>query len=387
MTAKILVVDDDLDTVRMAGMMLERQGYQIAAASSGMQALKMAKSEKPDLILLDLMMPDMDGIEVTRRLREDPETRDILIIMFTAKAQTDDKLVGFDAGADDYIPKPAQPRELVAHVRAVLNRAQRSFAPGVSSSSARLLEERGNVIGVISAKGGIGVSTVAVNLGIALTSKHRKSVIVADYRPGAGTIGLEIGLPATPGMTQFLEMQPSEITAQGIEAALLSHPSNVRFFLSSPEPQDAHYIAHVDQFMAITNHLAYLSPVTVLDLGPGATPVNERVLPECNEIVVILEPVSQTVVQTRYLIEYLHKINIGGDQITTVLVNRVRAGIQLPLGQVQDQLGQTVNAIFTAAPELFYQSQMENVPVLLKQADGITAQQFLKLADGIAPSL
>ena len=131
MAEKILVVDDDIDTLRLVGLMLERQGYQIIAASTGQQALSLARIEKPDLILLDLMMPDIDGITVARRLRSGPETKDILIIMFTAKGQTDDKLEGFGAGADDYLTKPTQPRELIAHVKAVLKRA--GMKPAVPS--------------------------------------------------------------------------------------------------------------------------------------------------------------------------------------------------------------------------------------------------------------
>ena len=106
MAEKILVVDDDIDTLRLVGLMLQRQGYQIVAASNGQQALQMAHAEKPDLILLDVMMPDMDGYEVTRRLRADTQTNTIPIIMFTAKTQVDDKVTGFEAGADDYLAKP-----------------------------------------------------------------------------------------------------------------------------------------------------------------------------------------------------------------------------------------------------------------------------------------
>jgi DNA-binding response OmpR family regulator len=87
MPEKILVVDDDVDTLRLVGLMLQRQGYEIVAASSGRQALSMARSDDPDLIILDVMMPDMDGYEVTRRLRSDQSTSTIPIIMFTAKTQ------------------------------------------------------------------------------------------------------------------------------------------------------------------------------------------------------------------------------------------------------------------------------------------------------------
>jgi DNA-binding response OmpR family regulator len=88
----------------------------------------MAQTDKPDLILLDIMMPEMDGYEVARKLRSDPSTNNIPIIMFTAKTQVDDKVEGFEAGADDYLTKPTQPRELFAHVKAVLARGKKPAA-------------------------------------------------------------------------------------------------------------------------------------------------------------------------------------------------------------------------------------------------------------------
>lgn len=124
MAQKILIVDDDLDTLQLVGTTLERQNYEILAAQDGEQGLEMATREIPDLILLDIMMPKMDGYEVTRRLRSNPETASIPIIMFTAKAQVEDKVEGLEAGADDYLTKPTHPTELVARVKAVLKRSQ-----------------------------------------------------------------------------------------------------------------------------------------------------------------------------------------------------------------------------------------------------------------------
>ena len=123
MPEKILIVDDDVDTLRLVGIMLQRQGYQIIAATNGQQGLSKALEERPDLILLDVMMPDMDGYEVTRQLRQAPPTAQTPILMFTAKSQLDDKVAGFEVGVDDYLTKPTHPAELQAHVKALLARA------------------------------------------------------------------------------------------------------------------------------------------------------------------------------------------------------------------------------------------------------------------------
>ena len=125
MAEKILIIDDDMDTLRLVGLMLQRQGYEIVAANNGTQGLEKAFGEKPDLILLDIMMPDMDGYEVARQLRDNPLTKYTPILMFTAKTQLDDKVTGFEVGADDYLTKPTHPSELQAHVKALLARAGR----------------------------------------------------------------------------------------------------------------------------------------------------------------------------------------------------------------------------------------------------------------------
>jgi DNA-binding response OmpR family regulator len=119
MKSIILVVDDDHKTVELIRLYLEKDGYHILTAYDGAQALTIARERHPDLIILDLMLPNIDGLDVCRILRA--ESR-IPIIMLTAKTTEDDKLVGLDLGADDYVTKPFSPRELVARVRAVLRR-------------------------------------------------------------------------------------------------------------------------------------------------------------------------------------------------------------------------------------------------------------------------
>src|SRR3989304_5283038 len=106
MADKILIIDDDIDTLKLVGLMLERQGYEITVASNGAVGLNKAAAERPQLILLDVMMPDLDGYAVTRRLRRAPCLARIPIIMFTANTVVDAKVAGFEAGVDDYLTKP-----------------------------------------------------------------------------------------------------------------------------------------------------------------------------------------------------------------------------------------------------------------------------------------
>ncbi len=119
MPARILVVEDDPDTSQLVRLYLSRDGHEVMAASDGVKGLTMAREEAPDLVVLDLMLPGLDGIEICRELRG---YSNVPIIMVTARVEEDDRLAGLELGADDYITKPFSPRELAARVRAVLRR-------------------------------------------------------------------------------------------------------------------------------------------------------------------------------------------------------------------------------------------------------------------------
>ncbi|RRR77695.1 MAG: DNA-binding response regulator [Candidatus Viridilinea halotolerans] len=120
----ILVVDDEPAIVQIARDYLERAGFRVITAGDGREAVRLARAERPALLVLDLMLPGMDGLDVTRTLRQDVLTRRLPIIMLTARVDEADRLVGLELGADDYITKPFSPRELVARVRAVLRRSE-----------------------------------------------------------------------------------------------------------------------------------------------------------------------------------------------------------------------------------------------------------------------
>jgi pilus assembly protein CpaE len=381
MPEKILIVDDDIDTLKLVGLILQRQGYEVRVASSGAQALSMIQNELPDLLLLDIMMPEMDGYEVARQLRSDPQTAEIPIIMFTAKTQLDDKVAGFEAGADDYLTKPTQPRELLAHIKAVLVRTSKSRQPAIALPPASA--ERGYMVGVIAAKGGLGVSTLALNLGVAIREEYKKDVIVADFRPGQGSIALELGYQKAEGLNHLLERKTNDITMKDIDAQLVLHSSGIRLLLASHRPSDSKYASAIAHYEIIARNLPLIAKHIILDLGSSLTPLAEKVIPHCNEIIVVVEPVPHSVDQTRILIEELSSMGVGEGKLTAVLVNRFRSGVQLAWSQVQEQLKHNISVIFTPAPELTYQAAVNGVPVFLQQPESLTAQQFQKLAEKV----
>ncbi len=134
------MVEDEPDIRRLIVLHLERDGFRCRTASNGPEALREARAVVPDLVVLDLMLPELDGLEVCRQLRRDASTAAVPIIMLTAKSDEVDRVVGLEIGADDYVSKPFSPKELVARVRAVLRRARPEPAPRVLAQSAITLD-------------------------------------------------------------------------------------------------------------------------------------------------------------------------------------------------------------------------------------------------------
>jgi len=135
---KILLVDDEPDILEIVGYNLSSEGYQVITASNGEEAVKKAKKELPQLIILDVMMPEMDGIEACENIRKHPDLKDVVITFLTARGEDYSQVAGFDAGADDYITKPIKPKVLVSKVKALLRRFKEDV-----KSTVKILGQRG----------------------------------------------------------------------------------------------------------------------------------------------------------------------------------------------------------------------------------------------------
>jgi DNA-binding response OmpR family regulator len=378
MADKILIVDDEIDTLRLVGLMLERQGYDIIAAEGGEQALEIMAREKPDLVLLDVMMPDLDGIEVARRIRNDSELGNTPIIMFTAKTQVEDKVMGLEAGADVYLTKPTQPRELFAQVKVLLSRSKKSLTTPLPRSTAR-----GNLIGVTAAKGGLGVTTHVINLGITIHQLTSQDVLVVDFQPGRGDISWDLGYYAQRGLNQLLDLEVSEITPETIAEQVIDHDSGIRLLLSSQSPKEALQFFEVEKFKTIASKLPFISKWSILDLGSNLLPATQSLVRLCDTLIIVVAPSPSNIKQTKALYDDLISIGVNEDVIQMIMVNRIRSTIQLTQNQVENELGHKISAAFTPAPELAFQASVSNSPIVIQQANCNTAQQFEEFASKI----
>jgi DNA-binding response OmpR family regulator len=372
MAEKILIVDDDIDSLKLIGLMLQRQGYEISAASAGGQAIAKALAETPDLIILDVMMPDMDGYEVCRRLRADVNTQNIPIIMFTAKTLVDDKVTGFEAGADDYLTKPTHPAELASRVKAVLAR---------SVAQRRAASDTGMVIGFLGTKGGVGTTTLATNVAAALGQKE--PTILADIRPGQGSLGLSLGLGRSAGMANLLGRAANDINPRMIESELVTHSSGIKLLLSSARPKEAQLNVNPDIAAAILKNLRTLARTVVVDLGPSLNRFNARLVKEVDQVALVVEPYRVTLNMAREILKELESMGVGRGRTNIILSNRSQSTLQVPWQEAEQILNHEMLAIISPAPELAFQASEAGFPIVLFQPTSIVATQLNKLADEI----
>jgi DNA-binding response OmpR family regulator len=380
MVEKILIIDDDLDTLKLVGLMLQKQSYQIVAANNGLKGLEQAENENPDLILLDVMMPGMDGYEVARRLRANPLTADTPILMFTAKTQLDDKVTGFEAGADDYLTKPTHPSELNAHVKALLARS----AKGKVAAAGTPTERRSLTIGVLSPRGGQGVTTVAVNLGTALLMATQTEVVVGELRPGMGSLGPDLGELKPKALVELLSGHVAEMTRQKVKEGLFVHDTTgLRILFGSVQPKDMALASALEPMETLVNRLSYLASYLVLDLGAGLTPLAQKLIASCHFLIVVAEPVTNALSHSKMLIDDLVELGVAKKRILVVVVNRIRSDTQLTLSQIEKQLGQSPVVAITPAPELIYLANRTKTIPIASRGDSLTAQQFTTLAAAV----
>jgi pilus assembly protein CpaE len=373
MTEKILIVDDDVDSLKLIGLMLQRQGYEIVVANNGQQALYKAGSEHPDLIILDVMMPDMDGYEVCRHLRQDSSTQAIPIIMFTAKTMVDDKVAGFEAGADDYLTKPTHPAELASRVKAVLAR---------SAAQRRPSTDQATVLGFLGAKGGVGTTTLAMNVAAALS--QREPTVLTDFRLGQGTLGLALGFARSTGIANLLSRPTNDITPRAVENEMVTHSSGIRLLLSSSRPKETLLNVSPDSAAMIIRHLRTLGRSLLIDLGTGINRVSARLMQDLDQLVLTVEPNRVALTLAREILHEVEQIGLAQARVNIVLINRTQSSLQVPWQEAEQILNHEMTAIISPAPELAFQAAEAGFPIVLFQPTSIVASQFTKLAEEIA---
>jgi len=359
-------------------MMLQRQGYEIAAANTGELALETAVKVKPSLIILDVVMPGMDGYQIARELRKNPLCTHIPILMFTAKNQMGDKIAGYGAGADDYLTKPVHPAELNAHVKALLDRMKKIKNTPEESGS-------GCIIGVLGCKGGLGVSTLVLNLAVSLSGMTSKEVVAVELKPGQGSWGVELDIANSYGLEKLLALPVDEITAAAVEKFAVHTSFNVRLLMASEKSQKISLPDLPEKTLAIIKSLNSSIPVLVLDIGNPYLAGFSKVHKLCDQLIVLTDAFPATVLRTRKLLGTLQfEAPKKSRYIDTVFYNHIRSEAGLTAEQITKLLpGTTIKFMIPPVPEQVFQANQKYIPLYHIQPEGLFSQQVNELSRAI----
>jgi len=219
----VLIVDDQGGMLKLVGRIYHDEGFKVDVATDGERGLEKAIQLRPDLVVLDVMMPGMSGLEVCRHLRAHPNTTRIPIIMLSAETEIPDKLEGFEAGADDYVTKPVIRAEFMARSRALLARS--SYAQ----------KSKGQIVAFVGAKGGVGTTTLAINTAVSLIQTQH-SVTLLELRDSPGTAIFQLQLNPEQDLGTLLEKDADVLSARLINRALAQDESGLQLLAAPKKP-------------------------------------------------------------------------------------------------------------------------------------------------------
>jgi CheY-like chemotaxis protein len=312
--ATILVIDDDLDLQQMLRLMLQRGGYQVVTTGDGPDGLAKARALRPDMAIVDVMMPGMNGYQVVRKMREIPDLSGMIILILTARAQPVDREAALAAQADDYMPKPFAPNELLAKVNELM--ANRGTTPSPTKRT----------IGVFSLRGGVGTTSVAVNLALALHGKHPPTCLI-DLKAGPGHVALFLRLNARTTWVDWAN--GNESTNDSILKALTRHESGLEVMAAPIVP--ASDLPPLDRIATMIHTLQGKFARVVIDLPNAWGPAVQSAINHADAIWLVLSPEVGSLQSTVGALRAMKAARVPDEKIELIAnQNMPRPGLALP---------------------------------------------------------
>ncbi len=365
--ARILIVDDEPELRQMLQLMLERVGHRCIMASNGTEALALAVAERPDLIVLDVMMPDKSGYDTARQLRANSQTANVPILILTARTQTMDEDMAHEAGADAFLPKPVTGQVLVSEVNALLGER----ADWVSQQKMRPITT------VLGLRGGVGATTIAVNLALSL-AKRGLRVCLVDLSPFGGHAALLLRIAPRRGWSVFLsaEEMPSKAA---IQETLVAYKKYSLSILPAPKvPPRAELSEAVAQHL-IKNLLEDFDQI-VIDT-PALGPASMATLRASRTIILPMSDDVPSIQTITGVMSTLRELEIASDRVHVVL-NRVRPEVSLSAQAVQQAVKRQLAAELPYEPAQ-HTSMSHGIPLIEAQPECMFSKRILHLARNI----
>jgi pilus assembly protein CpaE len=373
MAAKILVVDDDPNVQRLLSYTLKQEGYEVVMAADGAEGFRLWGAEGPALILLDVMLPKLDGYQVATKIRAEEVDAHVPIIMLTAEAEVEQKIRGLRAGADDYLVKPFHPAELLARIKSLLAR----FAPK------DLLVGRpplGHVLAFYGAKGGVGTTTIAINVAIALQRElgRRVCLVDANLQFGDHRVFLDLGLDRKSIVDA---VSAPTIDADLLRGVLVEHDSKIDLLLAPPTPEQAELVTkeHLTQVIDV---LRGLYDYVVVDVDKRLDDMNLGVFDAAEQLFVVLTADLSCLKNVRLVLETLAHIGYEGDRVKLVL-NRSNAFTGINAKTAEGALRHPIDLQVLNEYRGAISALNSGAPVMSTKADSPLGRSFHDLARAI----
>ncbi|MBK8050023.1 MAG: response regulator [Anaerolineales bacterium] len=368
MAPRILVADDDMTLQKLFFHSLKMEGYEVIAAHDGIEALDKAIKERPDLIILDVMMPGLNGFDVARKLRENPATLTLPIIMLTGLSDVQERITGIRSGVDEYVTKPVDLRELAARVDGLLKRNRQLRQHAIS--------KMGKVVSLIGAKGGVGVTTIALNLA-ALFSKNDKSVILAELRADYGTLSVLLKTPAEHNLGNLLKLETSAITETMVAAELYNTDFGVRV-LFGPQRIEEYCVPEAAKYAAILERLSRLADFVIVDVSTAPDPAHEAIVRNSAQILLLTEPEVTSVAAALPRLRQMEHWGAAAGMVGIVVVNR-QGTMMLSLREIENRIGKPVIGVAPPATEVLGIAVQYGTPLATYQPEHVTIKNLGEL--------
>lgn len=304
MGKKILVIEDDPIATRLIEYILKQRGYQVLTAPNGLEGLQMAQNEEPDLIVLNVMLPGIDGFEVCHRLRAESQTAQPIILMLSGRAQQTDIANGLNMGADDYLTKPAAPSEIVSKVESLL---------------ARKAGANSKMVAFLGPKGKVGTTTTVVNVAIAL-SQMDKRVIAVDLCPYEGSVTEHLGIKPQGTISRLLAMPVDNLDHCALESALVVHQTGVGV-LSIHQPYGELENEAFNNVDLLLDRFKETTDCFMFDLPFQPSVTTKAVLSKCDHTIIVSDYTIDSLTMVKSTITILHFLGVSPKQIGAVITD------------------------------------------------------------------